>query len=49
MPRDGWVTSGVGWKEVSKGGVVCIHIANSHFCTAETNTYCKATNYTPIK
>ena len=31
---------GVGWsgKEVQEGGDICIHIADSLCCTAETNT-----------
>ena len=32
---DGW--SGWGW-EVQEGGDICIHIADSLPCTAETNT-----------
>ena len=29
---------GEGEKEVQKGGDICIHIADSLHCTAETNT-----------
>ena len=33
---------GVGWgrggRETQEGGDICIHIADSHCCTAETNT-----------
>ena len=34
--------------EVQEGGDVCIHIADSLHCTAETNTTLYS-NYTPIK
>ena len=29
---------GMGWKEAQEGGDACIHIAESHSCTADTNT-----------
>ena len=37
---DGWEGWGGGgrWGEVQAGGDVGIHRADSHFCTAETNT-----------
>ena len=36
---DGW--DGGGGREVQEGGDVCIHIADSLCCTAETNTIVK--------
>ena len=36
---DEW-DEGRGW-EVQEGGHICIHIADSLCCTAETNTRCK--------
>ena len=34
---EGWDGGWVG-KEVQEGGVICIHIADSHCCMAETST-----------
>ena len=34
-------------KEIQKREDICIHIADSHCCTAETNTTLKI-NYTPV-
>ena len=34
---DGWDGEG-GRKEVQEGGDICIHVADSLHCTAETNT-----------
>ena len=34
---DGW-DGGGGGREVQEGGDICIHIADSLHCTAETNT-----------
>ena len=36
------------WGEVQEGGDICIHIADSLHCTAETNTTLQS-NCTPIK
>ena len=35
-------------KEAQEGGDICMYIANSLCCTAETNTILQR-NYTPIK
>ena len=35
-------------REAQGGGDICIHVADSHNCIAETNTNCKATT-TEIK
>ena len=35
-------------KEIQKRGNICIHIADSLCCTAETNTTLQS-NYTPLK
>ena len=43
--RDGMGISG---REGYEGGDICIHIADSLRCTAETNTALE-NNYTPIK
>ena len=32
-----WDGGGVGGKEVQERGDICIHTADSHCCTAETN------------
>ena len=32
---------GVGGREDHEGGSICIHIADSHCCTAETNNIAK--------
>ena len=37
-----------GAREVQEGEDICIHIADSLHCTAETNTLLEC-NYTPIK
>ena len=34
---DGW-DKGRGGREVQEGGDICIHVADSLHCTAETNT-----------
>ena len=39
---------GISGREGSEGGDICIHIADSLRCTAETNTALE-NNYTPIK
>ena len=36
-----------GGREVQEGGVISIHVADSLYCTAETNTTLQS-NYTPI-
>ena len=38
---------GCRWRRRQEGGDICIHIADSHCCTAETNTTLQS-NYTPI-
>ena len=35
-------------REVQEGGGICMHIADSLYCTAETNIALQR-NYTPIK
>ena len=42
---EGW--DGVGGRELQEGRDICIHIADSLHCTAETNTTLKS-NYTPV-
>ena len=37
-----------GGRKAQKGGDICVHIADSLYCTAETNTALYI-NYTPIK
>ena len=39
---------GKGGRQSQEGEDICIHIAGSHCCTAETNTTLSS-NYTPIK
>ena len=38
----------MGWEEAQEGGDICILIADSHCCTAETNITLKS-NYPLIK
>ena len=37
MLRDDLGGMGLGWREAQEEGVICILIADSHCCTAETN------------
>ena len=45
---DGWDGGGGGGREVQEGGDICIHIADSLRCTAETNITLQS-NYSPCK
>ena len=50
LPRALWQPGEVGWGaggRTQEGGDTCILMADSHRCTAETNTLQR--NYTPIK
>lgn len=38
---DRWHRAVGGGKEAREGGSICIHVADSHLWTAETNTHCK--------
>ena len=37
----------VGWEKAQEGGHICIHIADAHWCTEETNITLH-TNYTQM-
>ena len=43
---EGW--DGEGGRDIQEGGDICIRIADSLYCTAETNTALQS-SYTPIK